>query len=480
MLYEHQKKFLEKNPDKSALVWSCGTGKTRAALEWANKDPYPSSFEKPGFALVICPKALKANWRREMQKYIPWECGMVMTKEEFRRDHQKIGYHGSIIVDEVHNGFLTPNFKSQMSKALRNYIKKHNVPRVLLLSATVYTSSPWNIFNLAVLTGHDWNWKSFDYTFFDRIWMGRRQVPVPKKGIEKRLAEAVKKIADVVDIKDVIDVPLQNHLEPEYFSLSNEQKAAIKEAYDPLPIVRFTAQHTIEQGIVIGNEFKESQSFHCDKNDRIIDLCKENKKVAIVCRYNFQIAVLLDLLEKEGLRVAVISGKAKAQDRDYTTRIAEETESIVVIIQADCGIGFELPSFEVCIYASMSYSYTSWEQMNGRFLRMNKPSRTTFIYLLTEGGSIDQAVYDAIQRKEDFAIELFKRWKKKTLTPRLTNGWSMCIRRPERLSWSYAKAAFHSLQLFPIKSRLSITPSMESWSTKFRTVATRTLLTRFL
>lgn len=228
---------------------------------------------------------------------------------------------------------------------------------------------------------------------------------MPKKGIEKRLAEAVKKIANVVDIKDVIDVPLQNHLEPEYFSLSSEQKAAIKEAYDPLPIVRFTAQHQIENGTLNGNEFKEEQNFKCDKNDRILALVKENPKIAIVCRYNLQIDELYFLLVDH--KPFVIRGDVK--NRDEVCRQAEAAEKAVILIQADCGIGFELPSFEVCIYASMSYSYTSWEQMNGRFLRMNRPSRTTFIYLLTEGESVDQAVYDAIQRKEDFAIELFKR-----------------------------------------------------------------------
>lgn len=397
MLYEHQQKFLEKNPDKSALVWSCGTGKTRTAIEWARQsDVFPG--------LIICPKALKANWKREIEKYGGYALD-VMSKEEFRRDWDKLSIYGIVIVDEVHNGFLTPNFKSQMSKALRNYIKKHKVPRVLLLSATVYTSSPWNIYSLATLLGHKWNWKTFDYTFFDRIWMGRRQVPVIKKGIDKRLVEAVKKIADVVDIKDVIDVPLQNHLEPEYFSLTKEQERAIKENYDPVPIVRFTHQHEIENGVLIGNEFKREEFFNCDKDERILAIVEENPKVAIVCRYNLQIDHLAGLLNIH--KPYIIRGDVK--NRDEVCRLAEEAEKAVILIQGDCGIGFELPSFSVCVYASMSYSYTSWEQMNGRFLRMNKPSRTTFIYLLTEGDSIDQAVYDAIQKKEDFQIELYAR-----------------------------------------------------------------------
>jgi flavin-binding protein dodecin len=40
---------------------------------------------------------------------------------------------------------------------------------------------------------------------------------------------------------------------------------------------------------------------------------------------------------------------------------------------------------------------------------MDKPSRTTFLYLISGEESVDQAIYDAIQRKEDFRIELYKK-----------------------------------------------------------------------
>ena len=107
-LYKHQEEFLNINPNKCSLVWSCGTGKTRTAIEWA------STGES---TLVICPKALKANWNREIEKYSitdkspDGQFWTVVTKEEFRRDWKELHYVDSVIVDEVHNGFLTPGFK---------------------------------------------------------------------------------------------------------------------------------------------------------------------------------------------------------------------------------------------------------------------------------------------------------------------------------------------------------------------------------
>ena len=394
-LFQHQIDFLKQNFDKSALVWSCGTGKTRTACEWSKSQRT---------VLIICPKPLKANWIRECIKWgLSDLTTLVLTKEEFRKGWEVYSGYDQVIVDEVHNGFLTPRFKSKMSKALRSYLKKHDVKRVLLLSSTVYSSSPWNIFSLAYYLGYRWDQKKFEYTFFNYVRMGPRMIPVVKKGSEEKLAKIVKKISSVVDINDVMDVPLQNHLDPEYFSLTKEQKKSVVDNYDPLPIVRFTAQHEIENGILIGNEFKSSERYEIDKNERILDLVKENTKVAIVARYNYQIDVLYDLLKE--FKPYIIRGDVK--DRDKVCQEAEKSDRAVVLIQADCNSGYQLPSFGLCIFASMSYSFVAWQQMQGRFLRMDKPSRTTFVYLLTEGDSIDQAIFDSVSRKMDFNIALY-------------------------------------------------------------------------
>lgn len=400
-LFKHQKEFLAANPNKTSLVWSCGTGKSRAACEWAKY--------KDKDVIVICPKALATNWIRESLKWfnrkIPGKnhdhTMTVITKEQFRKVYKNLRKYDQVIVDEVHNGFLTPGFKSQMSKALRWYLNEHKISRVLLLSATVYTSSPWNIYNLAWLTGHKWNWYKFKNVFFFDVRMGPRIIPMVKSGSEKKLAELTKKIASVVDIYDVMDVPLQYHAEPEYFSLTPEQKKAIKDNYDPSPIVRYTAQHEIENGLLLGNEFRQAKTFTYDKLERIKELIEENPKVAIVCRYNAQIDALKAIIPE----ALVIRGDVK--DRDSVTVAAEKADRCIVLIQADCAEGYQLPSFGLCIFVSQSYSYTKWEQICGRFLRMDKPSRTTFLYLLTEGDSIDQAVYDAVKKKEDFKIELY-------------------------------------------------------------------------
>ena len=398
-LFQHQQLFLSKRKNKDALIWSCGTGKTRAACEWSKQ--YPAEV------LVICPKSLKENWLRELKKW--GASGVAITKEQFKKMYmsKSLPIYKQVIVDEVHNGFLTPQFKSQMSKCLREYLKRNNIERVLLLTATVYTSSPWNIFSLATLLGLNWSWSDFNFKYFVHVRMGGRLVPVPRKGVEKDMAFLVKRIADVVDIHDCMDVPEQLHTDPEYFSLSPEQEKAIEDAYDPVHVKRITKQHEIENGVLIGDSegLMPDQFFKTDKIDRLKTIVEENDKVAIVARYNLQIDAIKDALSDCGKDVFIIRGEVK--NRDEITLSAEKAEKAVVIIQADCAEGYQLPSFETCVFASQSYSYAKFEQICGRFLRMDRPTRTTFMYLISGENSIDKAVYDCVQRKQDFQIHLY-------------------------------------------------------------------------
>lgn len=407
-MYKHQERFISRGLHQACLVWSPGTGKTRASCEWAKSLESDLTF-------IICPKALKENWKREVKRW-GLKFAAVYTKEEFKKEYMEsngmMPTPTCLIVDEVHY-FLSPQFKSQMSKCLRDYIKKGKIRNVLLASGTVYLSSPWNIFTLATLLGHKWNWREFQFKYFFPMRMGPRLIFQPKKGVEKDMARIVHKIADVVDINDCLDVPEQLHSDPEYFALTKEQEKGIKDNHDPLPIVRFTRQHQIEQGVMKGDEngLIPSQTFASDKMARIAELVKENKKVAIICRYNMQIDEIYKMLLPQSLKdvrkVYIIRGDTK--NRDEITLEAEAADEAIVLIQGDTAVGFQLPSFELCIFASMSFSYVNWVQACGRFLRMDKPSRTTFMYLLTGEDSIDQAVYDSIKRKENFEIELYGR-----------------------------------------------------------------------
>jgi|2_EtaG_2_1085320.scaffolds.fasta_scaffold15770_2 superfamily II DNA or RNA helicase len=393
-LYNHQQKLLDLNKKKLLLAHSTGTGKTVSALALTQKNNQT--------ALVIVPKALKENWRRNIETHGFNTNHKIVSKEEFRRDWDILPYYNAIIIDEFH---FFGNLKSQMSKGLQKYIKKHDPEYIYGLTATPFCSSPMNIFALATHLGHKWNYWNFFNRFFNQVQMGRRNVPVQRTGIEDEVAELVRDIGDTCKLEDCVDVPEQT-FETVYLELTAEQKKAIKEIDAPEAITRFTHQHTIENGVKIGDGYVADTYYKALKNDYIASFSDENPKFAVICRYNLQLSNLQKILEEKGKKVFLINGNVK--NRDEVVQEVENTSECIILIQADCAIGFEIPSVPIMIFASLSYSFVSYKQSLGRILRINKLKKNIYQHLVIKDG-VDEAVYNCIMKKQDFNIAIYNK-----------------------------------------------------------------------
>jgi SNF2 family DNA or RNA helicase len=97
-LYDHQKKILKHNPRYHLLAWEVGTGKSLATIKLVEQQDIE-------VCLVVCPKSLVDNWYREIDKWQKdktkqW---LVVTKEQFRRDWEKLDINGqALVIDESH------------------------------------------------------------------------------------------------------------------------------------------------------------------------------------------------------------------------------------------------------------------------------------------------------------------------------------------------------------------------------------------
>lgn len=396
--FGHQKRFLAQNPDKRLLVWETGTGKTRTAIEWGG-----ASAKYTYDTLVICPKALLKNWNREIIRWGGINRWRIVSKEEFRRDWDKIQGFGQIIVDEAH---YFSGINSQMSKSLDKYIKKHSVPRVLGLTATPYLSSPWNIYVLGKLfgaKGHEWSYPYFSQKYFNMIKMGPRMVPIIKKGIEKDMAQKVAEIADIVKLADCIDVP-PAVFETEYLTLSPSQEKEIKALNETNFISRWTKTHQLCGGGLKGDEYNPEVIIRdCPKRERLLSLLDGMRKAIVVCRYNHEIGQIKDEI---GARpVFVINGEV--QDKQSVLDAANAASDCVLIVNAACSEGWQAPTFDTMIWYSYDFSLKSYIQMRGRIQRIDAIHKCTYISLVIEN-TVDEAVYQAVvEKKQDFHIEIY-------------------------------------------------------------------------
>jgi superfamily II DNA or RNA helicase len=400
-LRPHQQKIVDTAPDKYGLFLKMRVGKTATAIRLA--------ASRATSALVIVPKSLKEQWEEEIVRWNNSNTKFyVITKETFRRDWDKLPKFDAEIIDECHLGFA--NFKSLLWKSIDGYNKKHSIGFIWLLSGTPYTSSSWSVYSLGRLLGKDWKWYSWKSRFFNDIKMGQRLIPVQKKGIEKEISEIINRIGVTMSLSDISEQADDEYVK-EYFDLNKEQRDAIKEAFDPLPIVSFTRYHQIESASLRGDGYTEGRTFVCDKTRRLLEIIQGNRKIAVIARYNLQLELYRSELSSQSYtgRIFLINGDTK--DKNSIIKEIESCEDCVVLINSMCSAGYSLASIDTMVFASMDFSFVNYTQMVNRIKNMDKNKSCTYIHLLTRDTkdykSVDNAVYNAVSNKQDFDVAIF-------------------------------------------------------------------------
>jgi len=399
-LYPHQNKLLELNPKKHALIHEMGTGKTITSLELCIKNK-----QEP---LIICPKGLKKGWEETIKRYYPTLKYVIYTKETFRRDYKKVSRYNCIIYDEIHYALGT---KSAMMKTLRSYLSVHNPEFRYFLSGTVYRSSPFDVFMLCNLLDKKLDYWKFFHTYFYKIPMGNRMIPIVKKGIEEDIGKLARSVGSVLKLEECVDMPESIH-STENFKLNVKQIEAINLLEEVLPIVKYSKIHQICGGTLKGNEYEEDKIIGSPKADRLIELSVELNRMIVVCRYNNEIEYLKQLLENTGKYVKVINGSVDGSNRYDILKDLEQRDEYILLVNASVSEGWQLQNCCHMIFYSYSFELKNKLQMEGRLRRIDKPRPVFYLSLVCEK-TIDEDVISALNKSESFHIEIYNEDKTK-------------------------------------------------------------------
>ncbi len=407
MLYAHQKRIIDEDPEVAGLWLGTGSGKTLTALHLAK-----------GKVLIIAPKTQKEdkNWERELEANNIGLKITVISKETFRRDWEHLPRFDTIIGDEAHTLLgVTPNIRyrnkqaipktSQLFEALLSYIQKHKPQRIYMATATIMRS-PMTVWGAAKVLGKDWNFYEFRDIYYTKLPMPGREVWVPKSdsATKDRLAKTVQGLGYVGRLEDFFDVPDQSY-KTIYLESTVAQAKRIKELplEYPDPLVLLGKRHQVENGVLAGDEYLAPQEFDNEKIDKIMELAIEFPKMVVFAKYRAQIASLEETLA-QNYRVLTLTGDTK--DRGEVISRANKASECIFICQAQISAGWELPDYPVMVFASMSYSLVDRVQAEGRILRANALKKNLYIDLVVKGG-IDEAVYKSIKNKKDFNERLY-------------------------------------------------------------------------
>lgn len=397
-LYNHQKELIQKNPPKWLLAHETGTGKTVTAIGLVEN----KSTDLLHTCLIVCPKALTVQWAEKIKEFSTQDIEYnILSKENFKKNLKNLPRYDCVIFDEGH---YFGGVKSALHKSAVHYVKIHKVNFVYLLTATPYLSTPWNIYALAEILGYKWNYIRYREEFFFPIKMGGRLIWKIRNNIESKIAALVNNIGNTVKIEDCVDMP-KSVFELELFELTKSQEKGIELLDDILPIVRYTKIHQICGGILKSDGYSDEKTYESAKLDRVLELIEQSKKIIVVCRYNAEIKMIAEMIVSR--QVLIINGSI--DDKDTIVKKANESDDCVLLINAACCEGYQLPTFNLMVFYSYDYSLKNYIQMMGRIKRIDRPQRCVYLSLIVKD-TIDQDIYEnVVIKKQDFHAEIYER-----------------------------------------------------------------------
>jgi superfamily II DNA or RNA helicase len=270
-----------------------------------------------------------------------------------------------------------------------------------------------NLWAIATLFGHRWNFSEFREKYYRCVRIGMRQIWLPREdeATRQKLADLVKVFGYTGSLNDFFDVPEQTHKEV-IVELTTAQKTALRQlnAGEADPLVRRARQRTIENGVLYGKKVievgdkidemvSETTIYPSAKIDYILERALEFPKLLIFANYTAQINEIARILTLEGYNVVTLTGKTK--DRSTIIQEAEAAHECIVVAQCAISSGYELPSYPCVVYASKSWRFVDYEQSLGRVLRANKLKKNLYIHLIVKDGP-DEDCHNSILSGRDF------------------------------------------------------------------------------
>lgn len=364
MLFQHQQDFVNRNPNNTILAWEGGTGKTRAAVEWLRL--------RSGYRLVVCPKRVKAKWQKELDNVE----AVVLTKEEFVKLWRTLPEPSAVVIDEA-DEFASPLFirgaRSKRSEAMYNYLSKAPYAHRLLLTATPVRSTPWNMHTLMCFLGVYVDWKVWQSEFFElaRRPFLPRPAWFPKADWRRRIRTYIDRHCEIVLMKDCVGV------------LPPATEVVHKLKSDPAPPeLTWHERHRLE---------------NANKVPAIEEIISSYRKAVVVVYYREQMEQIYKAM-KGSWNVYQMHGGTK--DQEAVIAQAQADDECVLLVQASLVAGYDLDTFSIVVFASMSFKVADHVQMKFRVRRIHNLHPVAYHYLLA--GPCDRGVYNTVMSGKDF------------------------------------------------------------------------------
>lgn len=415
MPMDHQKTAVQKllNNDKFILADDMGVGKTLSAIV--------AALETDSIKiLVICPKSLKLNWKREIEHFQnpddvvivdgkKWNSAkFVIINYDILKNFHSIEkkdpimtildeHFDMVIVDEAH---MISNSAAKRTKLVNDILSK--VKRVWLLTGTPVTSRPINYYNLLKVIGNPLanNWISYIRRYCDgkQIFFGRRRIWKTDGATnleelhEKTKHQILRRLkSDVLDLPEKIRTPVYLKLSSaEYEQEVGEYLNWLDNNQDKSLSIQLNKIVKIRQ--IIANE-KIPTTIELTEN-----ALSQDKKVVIFTNFTEPLMKLHEHFKKESV---ILHGQMKEVDRQKSIDEFQNNPKIKVFIsnmQAG-GVGITLTAAEVEIMNDLPFVPYLVLQCEDRAHRKGQANSVNIFYPLFEN-TMEMIIYNLLGKKK--------------------------------------------------------------------------------
>jgi len=437
-----------------ALLGKPGSGKTKVAIDFCGRLWTEGKLER---VLVICPASVLGVWETEITKHLGimvpykiirlrgslpkrikqvreyslapkvnktqtampplvfilvnyeafWRKGMLEALEGYRPQ--------SVIADESHR-LKNPN--SRQSKGMKKFV---GCKFPVIMTGTLIAKTPLDVFGQWRFLNPERfgnSWWSFRYRY--AVFGGYLNKEIIRymnlDDLERKVREDGYIFAQRLGIPDPMYQIIPIELNPAtwriYKPMAKEYATEIagKTVTAPIALTKALRLSQITGGFLADNDGVVHQvggEKLAVMRELLDNYTYPDRKVVVFARFLPEIEAIVRIASSLGLNPVKFVGAVIPEQRDkLITKFQTDPGCQVFVAQiATGGVGITLTAAQTAIFYSLDYNLVNYVQACARIWRIGQTGQVLYLHLLAKG-SIDEVVYEALEKKEDVAKKI--------------------------------------------------------------------------